>query len=339
MQLADTVHAVPPTIDRSLPASPMMMMRPRQPIDRESIRGTTEEEVLRNFAASVRSWRGGGTTHPRFRRDDLIVLVGILGTDEARIEQRLVTLTGCNRVTAKRLRRMLLLGLAALPVAAGFSAVSAPVETAAATVPAAETTVAAPAPARPPVTSAPDRPAASTVPTAPVPEAAQVPPSTVVAAPSVVAPVVQIPAVAPTPAPLPQGAEATVRIARLGIDLGVHSGGQGVIDQGLVAHYWAPGWREPAAAGAAGTYWLAAHHETHGSPFLRLPELVVGDRIVVTTATQTFTYSVTSTEVVRPDAGFGPVYGDDPSARVILLQTCLDHVRRLLVHGTLIATA
>ena len=45
---------------------------------------------------------------------------------------------------------------------------------------------------------------------------------------------------------------------------------------------------------------------------------------------------MTSTEVVEDDAGFGPVYGTDPTAPVILLQTCLDHVRRLLVHGALI---
>jgi LPXTG-site transpeptidase (sortase) family protein len=128
-----------------------------------------------------------------------------------------------------------------------------------------------------------------------------------------------------------------VSIRRLGLELRVVGGGQDVIDQGLVAHYWAPGWREPAAPGGHGTYWLAAHHETHGAPFLALPGVVVGDQIDVTTIEQTFTYTVTSTEVVQDDAGFGPVYGTDPAASVILLQTCLDSVRRLLVHGTLTA--
>lgn len=52
-----------------------------------------------------------------------------------------------------------------------------------------------------------------------------------------------------------------------------------------------------------------------------------------------FTYVVTSLEVVFDDAGFGPVYGTDPAASVILLQTCLDHIQRLLVHGTLVAAA
>jgi LPXTG-site transpeptidase (sortase) family protein len=135
------------------------------------------------------------------------------------------------------------------------------------------------------------------------------------------------------------GSEATVSIVRLGLELAVVAGGQDVIDDGLVAHYWAPGWREPAAAGAGGTYWLAAHRQTHGSPFLRLPDVVVGDQIDITTATQTFTYTVTFTEVVNDDAGFGPVYGTDLAAPVILLQTCLDHVRRLLVHGDLTASA
>lgn len=322
---------VQPSIPMAEPR--MMMMRPRQPLDPDSIRGTNEEEVLRNFAASVRQWRGRSATTPRFRRDDLIVLVGILGTDAEHIERRLVALTGCNRATAKRLRRLLLVSLAALPIASAVPAMSAPAEGTITTASAAE----AAAPASPAITAAPATPSDSTAPPRPALEDARPKPAAVAAEPTVVSPVVPTTTTIPTPAPLPQGAEATIAIPRLGIDLAVYGGGQDVIDQGLVAHYWAEGWREPVAAGAAGTYWLAAHHETHGSPFLRVPELVVGDQIIVTTATQTFTYRVSSLEVVLDDAGFGPVYGADPSAPLILLQTCLDSVRRLLVHGTLVA--
>jgi LPXTG-site transpeptidase (sortase) family protein len=275
--------------------------QPRRPLDPRSIRGATEDEVLRRFVASVRRWRARDGSSLLFRGDDLLVLAATLGTDPTDVERRLIQLTGCDQATATRLRRLLLVGLASLPIAPAALAVGAP----------AEVLDTAPVAI---VVDAPDRPTA---------------PEALVIAPPVV----------PLRAPLAPGSEATVSIPRLGLELPVASGGQEVIDDGLVAHYWAPGWREPAAAGAAGTYWLAAHHETHGSPFLLLPEVVVGDQIDVATATQTFTYTVTSTEVVEDDAGFGPVYGADPVAPVILVQTCLDEVRRLLVHGALTATA
>ena len=87
-------------------------------------------------------------------------------------------------------------------------------------------------------------------------------------------PVDQADAVAEAPpvttvAALPAGTEAVLTIATLGIDLPIVLGGQPVIDQGVVAHYTAPGWEPPVPPGAVGTYWLAAHHTTHGQPVLR----------------------------------------------------------------------
>jgi len=85
-----------------------------------------------------------------------------------------------------------------------------------------------------------------------------------------------------------------------------------------------------------GTYWLAGHHSTHGEPFARVPELVAGDRVVVTSRTgASFTYTITSTQVVGTRAPRTTIYGTNPSARRILLQTCLDSTRRFLAHGTL----
>ena len=144
---------------------------------------------------------------------------------------------------------------------------------------------------------------------------------------------------APAPGWAPQQ-EASVSIPRLGISLPVHMGGQEVIDQGVAAHYSGPVSRPPASLGDAGTYWLAGHHSTHGKPFARLPESTVGDQVVVTNRQGvSFTYAVTSTLVVGTKADRSVIYGTDPSARRILLQTCLGNTRRLLVHGTLTAVS
>ncbi len=139
-------------------------------------------------------------------------------------------------------------------------------------------------------------------------------------------------------ATVPSGAEAVVTIASIGIDLPVVLGGQSVIDQGVVAHYTAPGWEPPVPAGAPGTYWLAAHATTHGSPFGTLPDIAVGTEVHVNTGSQTFVYTVTSKQVTGLWPGDDVMYGTDPTVPVILLQTCVDGVRRLLVHGTLTAT-
>ena len=127
-------------------------------------------------------------------------------------------------------------------------------------------------------------------------------------------------------------------VASLGIELPIFAGGQSVIDEGVVAHYWAPGWEAPVPPGAAGTYWLAAHNATHGAPFRALPDLAVGAEVLVRTSTQTFVYTVTSREVTGLYPGDEAVYGSDPAAAAILLQTCLGSTQRLLVRGTLTAT-
>ena len=136
----------------------------------------------------------------------------------------------------------------------------------------------------------------------------------------------------------PPGVEAMVAIPSLGIDLPVVEGGQAVIDEGVVAHYDGPGWLPPTPAGAVGTYWLAAHHVTHGSPFERLPSIRAGAPVMVITPRGTYTYSVTSLQVVGSAASYATVYGAQPTARLILLQTCLGATERLLVHGVLSAT-
>ena len=134
-------------------------------------------------------------------------------------------------------------------------------------------------------------------------------------------------------------AEATLAIPSLGIDVPIELGSQAVIDAGVAAHYEAPGWLPPTAAGAPGTFWLAAHHVTHGGPFLRLPAIHVGAAVVITTPTgQRYVYVVTSLQIVGTTASYATVYGTKPSARLILLQTCFGAANRLFVHGVLTQT-
>jgi LPXTG-site transpeptidase (sortase) family protein len=285
--------------------------------------GSTDDQILRSFLALVRSWRGSVQGSPLpLRRADLDVLVSILGTEAAEIERRLVAATACNATTARRCRRLLLASVAALSIgltgttAAGAltfaprvvsEAPGAAVSAGAALIGVAFARTEVPAP---------PEPTAAVV----VEINAEAPPALDVATETVTS---------------PDGTEAVVAIPSLGIDLPVIQGGQAVIDQGVVAHYTAPGWEPPVAAGAPGTYWLAAHHETHGAPFAVLPDVAIGAEIRVTTNARTFVYTVTSKEVVGLLPGDEVVYGTDPGASVILLQTCLDNTRRVLVHGTL----
>jgi LPXTG-site transpeptidase (sortase) family protein len=274
--------------------------------------GSTDDEIRRHFLRLVRGWRRATPrTAVRLRQADVAVLVSILGTDRAEMERRLVAVTACTIRAARRGRRVLLASIGALSVGAGrFTFTHLP---ASADAGRAMSSSAVAGQAR--VSFERVDPRAPLTTAAPVAVASTEP-----------------------AAVLPAGAEAMLSVPSLGIDLPIVAGGQSVIEQGVVAHYIAPGWERPVAAGAAGTYWLAAHHTTHGGPFRTLPDLAVGAEVRVTTSAHTFVYTVTSTEVVGLWPGDDAVYGTDPTASVILLQTCVDNTLRVLVHGTLIAT-
>jgi sortase A len=49
-----------------------------------------------------------------------------------------------------------------------------------------------------------------------------------------------------------------------------------------------------AGAGKVGNYALAAHRITHGEPLRAMPDLQVGDAVVVQTRTETYTYRLTT---------------------------------------------
>jgi LPXTG-site transpeptidase (sortase) family protein len=144
---------------------------------------------------------------------------------------------------------------------------------------------------------------------------------------------VTAPATAPATAP---GQEAMVEIPSINVSLPVVRGGQDVIDRGVAAHYEGTQWRPPTGPGRPGTYWLAAHNSTQGSPFENLPAIAVGAEIRIISPDGTvFTYEVTARDRVGTTTTFETVYGQDASAKRILLQTCEGAARRLLVHGTL----
>ncbi|HLY82115.1 MAG TPA: sortase [Acidimicrobiales bacterium] len=123
-------------------------------------------------------------------------------------------------------------------------------------------------------------------------------------------------------------------IPSLGLGQAVVPGGQQTIDRGVVTHYSGPGWRPPVAAGAPGTYWLAAHHSTHGAPFAALPNIKVGALILIdAVGAPEIRYQVTSVETVGTTASYSTVYGPDSTTSRILLQTCEGDAYRMLVHG------
>jgi LPXTG-site transpeptidase (sortase) family protein len=333
--------------DRHVPASPDDPESGHgRGVDPGLLTGTTDEEILRSYLHLVRTWRGAKRRDTlRLRQADVAVLVSILGTDDAEIERHLMRATACTPRVARYGRLLLFASVGALslqltgaPIAGALppmlgARTSAPAGRVTAAPPASmiDTTTTTPTTTAPVTTTSVTRTSVTTAPvTTAAPTDAETPPAGEQAPPATTA--------GPVPASAAVGAGTALSIPSVGIDLPVVDGGQAVIDRGVVAHYMADGWEPPVAAGAVGTYWLAAHHLTHGAPFADLPDIAIGAEIRVVTRDRTFVYTVTSKEVVGLYPGDAAVYGTDPDAAVILLQTCSDSVRRVLVHGVLTAT-
>jgi sortase (surface protein transpeptidase) len=179
------------------------------------------------------------------------------------------------------------------------------------------------------------RPAATLPAPAPRPTVVSVPVATTRPAPVTVAAATTVPVTSPPEAqPTVSGQEATLVIASIGLRQPVVLGGQATIDRGVVTHFQGPGWRPAVAVGAPGTYWLAAHHATHGSPFGVLPNVRVGAIVAIDPlAGSEIRYQVTSVQVVGTTASLLTVYGPDTTTSRILLQTCEGGANRILVHG------
>lgn len=112
-----------------------------------------------------------------------------------------------------------------------------------------------------------------------------------------------------------------------------------------LGHY--PGTAMP---GALGNFAVAGHRVTHGEPFRDLPELEVGDQVLVETVDAVYTYELGSDPeelIVQPDDTWvlDPVPGEGadapPDRARITLTTCADLFQspdRMIAFGRLVDT-
>lgn len=163
---------------------------------------------------------------------------------------------------AKRVRQIAALGVLSVLVLAGCSQAPEPP-------PAVETTTASPT-ASPSPTPSPSPP-----------------------------PTVATPAPAPSELARAEGETfAQMQIARFGADwaMPVHEGiTDEVLDRDGLGHF-----PSSAVLGGVGNFALAGHRTLHSAPLYDIDLLQPGDPIVITTATGTFTYQVTTSEIVEP---------------------------------------
>jgi sortase A len=142
----------------------------------------------------------------------------------------------------------------------------------------------------------------------------------------------------PTPPPadpyanVPVTPVGEISIPKIGLDTTYYEGvWLTVIDVG-------PGhWPGTASAGGYGNMVLAGHRVTHTHPFRNIDQLVPGDDIIVRDATGTYTYQVTSSEVVTPDQLW---IVDQKPGHAITLFACHppgSATYRYVVHGELVS--
>lgn len=145
-------------------------------------------------------------------------------------------------------------------------------------------------------------------------------------------------------------ASALIRIPRFGSDY-VMPVLEGVADDALARGFGH--FADSADPGQEGNYALAAHRVTHGEPLRDMPELQVGDEIIVETREATHTYVLTTggdalevpfTETwvidplpTNPDEG-EPQPAQEEGQRLITLTTCAEIFatdQRLIAFGVL----
>jgi len=237
-------------------------------------------------------------------------------------------------------RTLALIGasLLALPACGGdggaqrASAASAPAATA--------TTIAAPATTTVPTTTT----AASTTTVAPATTPAPTtaaPTTVVVAATEAPASTAPIESMLPTPAapPAANAPEAinqigTVEIPAIGVSKSLYEGvSLTVLDHG-------PGhWPGTAGPGQVGNMVLAGHRMSHDHPFRDIDKLVPGDQVIVTdTGGTIYTYQVTSTEIVTPDALWITEQSSTPTATLFACHPKGSTRQRIVVHLELAST-
>lgn len=86
-------------------------------------------------------------------------------------------------------------------------------------------------------------------------------------------------------------ADAIIRIPRFGSSYAIPVLA-GVEDEALASGFGH--FENSAKPGRKGNYALAAHRITHGEPLRRMPDLEVGDKVIVETRTHVYTYRLTT---------------------------------------------
>jgi sortase A len=185
--------------------------------------------------------------------------------------------------------------------------------------------------------------APATTTTSPAPQAtappASAPPTTAPPLTTAAPPAPEAPLELPQPHPVPKEPYAHVpviaigeiEIPKIGLATPVYEGvWRTVIDVG--PGHW-PGTAEP---GGWGNSVYGGHRSTYTEPFRHIDQLVPGDRIVVRTPVDTFTYAVTGSEIVDDSALW---IVDQAPGRTITLFACHpvgSTAQRYVVRGSLV---
>lgn len=125
----------------------------------------------------------------------------------------------------------------------------------------------------------------------------------------------------------------SIEIAKIGLDHPIFEGvWLTVVDHG-------PGhWPGTAMPGARGNTVFAGHRVTHTHPFLNLDQLAPGDLVIFHMPNGDFTYSVTQTIIVQPDALW--IADPTPTPTMTLFACNPKHsaAQRIVVKGNLVSS-
>jgi sortase A len=114
-----------------------------------------------------------------------------------------------------------------------------------------------------------------------------------------------------------------------------------IVVQGIAYHDLKKGpghFPETPMPGQLGNSAIAGHRTTYGAPFFDLDKLVPGDLIQITTVVGHYTYSVTGSEVVRPEQT-SVIRTIDHKKATLTLSTCTPvsiSSHRLIIHAELV---
>jgi len=119
----------------------------------------------------------------------------------------------------------------------------------------------------------------------------------------------------------------SISIPKIGLTTGLQQGIRlTTLDRG-------PGhWPGTAMPGQIGNVVVAAHRTSHGAEFRHIDALSPGDEVIFSTADGTFTYNVTGTQIVTPDALWITNPTDTPTATLFACHPLGSTAKRIVVN-------